>query len=239
MELVGKLVGLVLLDLLARAYKLQDPELRRRFIRKGRVDRTPGEALTDPIGSGARRRNQRNHPRRRPRATEHPAPIGPGISRSARLELVPSCPYLGGRHPNPRTRVPPAARILCNFFPKCAWRRQNCHTPYLELGMWVHHHPCSAAGPHSGGHEKAPRATVYRLKPYRRKLEVVSSPPLTDPPADRYAYRTRQLTERPQAYPARSSAKSADLAVRAHERRCIKHEAGPTRRGAVRSVGGR
>lgn len=53
-ELVRELIGLVLLIYLARAYKLQDPELRRRFIRKGElIERPERLSRSDRIGGPA------------------------------------------------------------------------------------------------------------------------------------------------------------------------------------------
>lgn len=50
-ELVKEVVGLGLLIYLARAYKLQDPELRRRFLRKGELIEKPERlSRSDRIG---------------------------------------------------------------------------------------------------------------------------------------------------------------------------------------------
>jgi hypothetical protein len=49
--LVQELVGLALLIYLARAYKLQDPELRRRFLRRGQlIERPERLSRSDRIG---------------------------------------------------------------------------------------------------------------------------------------------------------------------------------------------
>lgn len=53
-ELVREAVGLALLIYMARAYKLQDPELRRRFIRKGQlIERPERLSRSDRIGGPA------------------------------------------------------------------------------------------------------------------------------------------------------------------------------------------
>ena len=50
-ELVRELIGLALLIYLARAYKLQDPELRRRFLRKGElIERPERLSRSDRLG---------------------------------------------------------------------------------------------------------------------------------------------------------------------------------------------
>ncbi|MEX0790929.1 MAG: metal-dependent hydrolase [Actinomycetota bacterium] len=57
--LVRELVGLAVLIYLARAYKLQDPELRRRFIRKGElIERPERLSRSDRIGGPAQQRDE-------------------------------------------------------------------------------------------------------------------------------------------------------------------------------------
>lgn len=53
-ELAREALGLALLIYMARAYKLQDPELRRRFIRKGQlIERPERLSRSDRIGGPA------------------------------------------------------------------------------------------------------------------------------------------------------------------------------------------
>ena len=55
-ELARELVGLVLLIYLARAYRLQDPELRRRFFRRGElIERPERLSRSDRLGGQVKR----------------------------------------------------------------------------------------------------------------------------------------------------------------------------------------
>lgn len=82
LELGKELVGLFLLVYLARAYKLQDPQLRRRFLRKGElIERPERLSRSDRIGGPAEQASpvEPKAPEAEPKAPEPEAePKAPG-----------------------------------------------------------------------------------------------------------------------------------------------------------------